>query len=207
MASAPVEPTTAAELPPVPGSVRIIAGQGISPLPPQATPPQRVAMPVKPKPPDPIEPRLLARAMIEDGGTVRAGAIRIRMPELQPLAPEETCRDAAGVEWPCGRQALTAIRAFVRTHGVSCPLPKSARSGSFEAACRLGSLDFAEWAIGQGWARTGAATGPLAEAAARAKRDGLGIHRAEAPAMRASPEIAPDLPPDPSLAPLGAAGR
>jgi endonuclease YncB( thermonuclease family) len=191
------------------GPVRIIGGPGISPGPTAATPPERIGPPVAPAaPPAPIVLRRFSPVMIEDAATLAAGRLTFRLPGVAAIGVDEVCRDGNDRVWPCGRRALAAIRGFVRGRAVECPLPKTARSGGFDAICTVGGVDLGLWAIENGWAR--AVAGDLrAEAAEeRAKNAGRGIHAAivDTATVPVEPAAAartvPDVPPDRTTAPL-----
>jgi len=189
--------------------VRVITGPGLPVLPRAERPPERVTPPAKPLPPPaPIVTRRFAPILVEDAATLVAGGLRLVQPGVVPIAVEETCRDGAEVEWPCGRRALAALRAMVRLRPMECDVPKDAKRGRFETACRLGGVDFGEAAVRAGWARAvpGSAYEALAETA---RREGRGIFgpAPAAPTEAVGPEPASEaLPADVTMAPL-AGGR
>ncbi|WP_407695492.1 thermonuclease family protein, partial [Siculibacillus lacustris] len=178
----------------------------LAPPPAAATPPQRVAPPQPPAlPAAPIVPRRLAPVVVEDAATLGAGRLHLRLPGVVAVPLDETCRDAAGQIWPCGRRALAAIRAFVRGRTVTCPLPKTARTGTFDVACTIGGIDLATWAVEQGWARPDESSETARAAAETAQREGRGVHRSVAPPVAPLPDAGPngvDVPPDRTTAPL-----
>jgi len=186
-------------------AVRRVSGPGISPLPESETPPQRVAPPVRPKPPDPpVVMRRLGLVKMETTAEFSVGEIRVRLPGVAVLAPDEICRDRAGVEWPCGRRALAGVRAAVRGRAVDCPLPDKVRRGSFVTDCTAGGADLAERLVASGWARALDREGRLGEAERQAEAKGLGLAGAALP-VAADPFPDPgEVPADTTTAPLGA---
>ncbi len=193
-----------AALPAAAGEVRVIGGPGISPPPRFDVPPQRVELPKKPKPPPgaPVD-RRLGPVVVESAEELRVGTIRVHLPGVAALPLDETCTDAGGARWACGRRALLALRLLVRMKAVVCPIPPEARTGSFEASCRfLAGGDVAERFVASGWARAGD-DGRFAEAEKQAREAGLGIW-GTAPPIAATPayEWRGGVPPDPTAAPL-----
>jgi endonuclease YncB( thermonuclease family) len=187
------------------GEVRIIGGPGITPPPRFEAPPQRIELPSKPKPPPgaPVD-RRMAPVVVESAEELRAGNIRLHLPGVAALPLDETCTDASGARWACGRRALLALRLLVRMKTVVCPIPPEARTGTFEGACRfLAGGDVAERFVASGWARAGD-DGRFAEAEKQAREAGLGIWgAAPPPAATAVYEWQGGVPPDPTSAPLG----
>lgn len=189
-----------------PSGVRTVTGPGIAPLPPAAAPPVRIEPPKPPPPPAaPIRPRRLMPVAMEDTATFTTGDLRVRLPGVAVIGPEETCRDKAGTVWPCGRRALAGVRAVVRGRAVDCPLPEKVRRGDFVADCTVGGADLAERLVASGWARALDREGRLVEAERAAEQKGLGLHAPVAPqAVDTLPAPADRPPPDTTTAPLGA---
>lgn len=197
------------------GEVRIITGPGVPVLPRPERPPERIEPPPRPvKPAAPIVERRQVMA-VEDTATLTHERLRVRLAGVAAVARDETCRDAAGVEWPCGRRMLAGMRAFVRLRPVACPLPSDARAGDHRARCAIGDVDLGERAVRAGWARAEAGGG-LEAAEAEARREGRGLWGPAPVAATGEPTVPADLgraaatgdgvPPDLTLAPLGGAG-
>ena len=196
----------ASAVPAAAGGVRAVSAPGITPFPTSETPPIRIAPPKKPEPPPaPIRPRRLMPIVLETTAEFTAGDIRVRLPGVGVVAPDETCRDRAGTEWPCGRRALAGIRALVRGKAVECPLPDKVRRGSFVVDCTIGGADLAERIVASGWARALDRESSLTEAERRAEANGLGLHAAVAPSLADALPMPAELPPDATTAPLGTA--
>ena len=205
--AAPADPTEAAAVPEAPVAVRTVSGPGISPFPSGETPPHRVAPPERPKPPPPpIVPRRFALVKMEDTANFSVGDLRVRLPAVAVTEPDETCRDHAGTEWPCGRRALTGVRAVVRGKTIECPLPDKVRRGDFVTDCTLAGADMAERLVASGWARALDRDGPLGAVERQAEASGLGLHGVAQP-IEIDPFPDPiGVPPDTTTAPLGTVG-
>jgi endonuclease YncB( thermonuclease family) len=69
-------------------------------------------------------------------------------------APEyrQTCLDAAGREWPCGKEARTALEALATKGGLSCSKTAEDRYGRALARCRSKSGDIGTRLARDGWA-------------------------------------------------------
>jgi endonuclease YncB( thermonuclease family) len=92
------------------------------------------------------------RLEVIDGGAFRSAGRTIRLAGIEALAPDETCRDARGAAWPCGRRALAALRDLVRQRSVQC-VETGEADGATVARCRVGRTDLSAWLVEQGWAR------------------------------------------------------
>lgn len=102
----------------------------------------------------------------------------------ESIGADETC-DYQGTAWPCGANARTAFRSFLRGRSPSCDLPDDASGDEvIVATCRIGKQDIGAWLVANGWARA-TADGPYAEAGAAAAAGGKGIFGAP---PRALPE-------------------
>ncbi|MCW1842955.1 hypothetical protein [Prosthecomicrobium hirschii] len=163
-----------------PVDVRNVTPPGVTPPPAVTGPLQRLPArePVR-KPLGPPKLRVLRPILVESAGVIRAGDVRVRLAGIAAPGAEETCRDAAGQDWPCGARAAVALRAFVRGRGLQCTVPEGAREGDFVSACRLGADDVGRWLVRQGWAK--AAGGDLGADETEARRAGLGLWAAAAP--------------------------
>jgi hypothetical protein len=117
-----------------------------------------LALPPKPKPPKP----LLFQPVAQAAGVIAAGGRIITIEGIAPLANDEMCAAPSGREWPCGRAARTAFRAFLRGRAVTCDFPLGDVPAELAASCRLGKQDAGAWLVANGWARA-AEGGPYAE--------------------------------------------
>jgi len=124
------------------------------------------------------ETKLYRRVTVRDGGTLQAESVVIRLAGINARAPDDVCKDEAGKAWPCGAAAKSALARLIRSRAVSCTLPKSGEHNIFFARCSVGGTDLSVWMVRQGWAEPNdASEASLAEAAAAAKKERLGLWR------------------------------
>lgn len=143
--------------------------------PPEPEPgPDRQTQPQsEPPPPQPSgEPeRVFHRAVAVTATDFEADGLRISLAGVESLPFEETC-SLGTLSAPCGAQARTALRGWLRGRSLSCDVPADTREGDIEATCHVGGEDVARWLVVQGWARpvSGGSYGTEAEAARRNER-------------------------------------
>lgn len=128
------------------------------------------AEPPKPKEPGEWTGEPLFHPFAEAAGIIVASDRTITISGIEMVAPGQSCADAAGKSWPCGAQARTAFRGFLRGRAVTCAEPDKAGM----AQCRVGKEDVGEWLVENGWARA-AADGPYGEAGDKAKASRKGV--------------------------------
>lgn len=95
-----------------------------------------------------FRPVAIAAGMFEsEGKTVTIAGIRV-------IAPDRTCDAAAGGVWPCGTQARTAFRYWLRGRAVECdPGGDGEEAGIGKPmACSLAGYDIGKWLTENGWA-------------------------------------------------------
>jgi endonuclease YncB( thermonuclease family) len=140
----------------------------VEPRPPLST--IAPAAPPKKPPPKP----LLFRPIAEAAGTIVAGGRTITISGVGVVEDGETCARPQGGQWPCGRAARTAFRAFLRGRAVTCDFPAGEVPDKLSTTCRVGPRDIGAWLVGNGWAR---ADGQKYEELARAAKEaGRGIY-------------------------------
>jgi endonuclease YncB( thermonuclease family) len=114
-----------------------------------------------------------------DGDSLRIDGREIRLAGIDAPEYRQTCTDAAGAAWPCGKEARSALERLVGAGGVSCETQVEDRYGRALARCRSKGGDIAEALARQGWA-DGAGDRRFKEptaAIAEAKRARRGIWR------------------------------
>ncbi len=114
-----------------------------------------------------------------DGDSLRIGGREIRLAGIDAPEYRQTCTDAGGAAWPCGKEARTALERLVKAGGISCQTAAEDRYGRALAHCRSSAGDLAEALARQGWAE-GAGDKRFKEpsaAIAEAKRGKRGIWR------------------------------
>jgi endonuclease YncB( thermonuclease family) len=115
-----------------------------------------------------------------DGDSLRIDGREIRLAGIDAPEYRQSCTDARGAEWPCGREARLALERLVRAGGVACKTALEDRYGRALARCRSAAAgDLADALARQGWA-DGAGDRRVAEpsaAIAEARRAKRGIWR------------------------------
>lgn len=114
-----------------------------------------------------------------DGDSLRMDGREIRLAGIDAPEYRQTCTDASGAPWPCGKEARAALERLLQGGGVSCKTAVEDRYGRALALCRSPDGDIAEALARQGWAE-GARDRRFKEpsaAIAEAKRAKRGIWR------------------------------
>ncbi|EAU42813.1 hypothetical protein FP2506_08226 [Fulvimarina pelagi HTCC2506] len=127
--------------------------------------------------PDPIKRRLLPRPVAVDAGRLKIGQATVVLPGIDAPDADARC-DSGGRSWPCGAQARTALRAYLRGRSVECMTPSDfgERNETVTSTCTLAGEDVARWIVANGWARA-MAEGPYAELENEARQAKRGLWR------------------------------
>jgi endonuclease YncB( thermonuclease family) len=140
--------------------------------------------------PKPIETSAIR---VGDGDTFRMGGRTIRLAGIDAPELRQTCTNARGGEWPCGREAKDELARRIGANGLQCEERATDRYRRVLAVCRTEAGD-----VGEAMVRAGLALGardprfdeyPAAMAEARAARRGLwqGAHQHPADWRTANP--------------------
>ncbi len=137
-----------------------------------------------PKPPEPPAPaapvdaggqmQLLQRPVAVAAGRLESQGRIIELQGIEILPVEQTCQTASGERWPCGMQARTAFRQWLRSRAVMCRLPENDSGAAVATECTLGNEDAAAWLVANGWAKA-VPGGAYDEAGRKAVEARLGI--------------------------------
>ncbi|MBB2969645.1 thermonuclease family protein [Mesorhizobium sp. RMAD-H1] len=150
--------------------------------------------------PGEVRYRLLHQPVATAAGRIEADGHVIEVEGIDIPSPEETCTDPAGASWPCGMQARTAFRAWLRARAIMCRLPANPSGEVTTTDCTLGGEDVAAWLVDNGLVRARAG-GPYAGRARRAEEAHLGIFGARPegvpPAISASVPVVSPVGPEP----------
>ncbi|ADH62505.1 Excalibur domain protein [Allomeiothermus silvanus DSM 9946] len=95
---------------------------------------------------------VVGRASVVDGDTLEIQGVRIRLWGVDAVESSQTCLDAGGKPWPCGRRAALALSDFLGQRTVSCQRRDTDRYGRTVAVCRVGGVEINRWLVEQGWA-------------------------------------------------------
>jgi endonuclease YncB( thermonuclease family) len=189
-----------APAPPRPVAPSIVA---IPPVDPQALervearpPLSQIAQAVPPKKPPPKP--LLFQPVAQAAGIIVAGGRTIAVAGVKPVADGEMCARQGGGQWPCGRAARSAFRAFLRGRAVTCDFPEGEVPDTLATTCRLGKRDIGAWLVENGWARADGETYATQAKAAEAGRRGI---FGPGPASLPTPSPTLDAAPSASVSP------
>ena len=118
---------------------------------------------------------------VVDADTLAFDLERVRIEGIDAPEAQQTCRDAAGKEYPCGEVATAALRAQIGSDRVTCTGDSRDRYGRLIGGCLFtDGIDLNGWVVRQGHAlayRTYSLAYVDAENAAEAQ--GLGIWAGE----------------------------
>ena len=86
-----------------------------------------------------------------DGDTLEVAGQRIRLHGLDAPETKQLCR-RHGEPWRCGKDATSALKAFLGSRPVSCEELDRDRYRRVVAKCAVDGVDIGEWMVSQGWA-------------------------------------------------------
>ncbi len=72
-----------------------------------------------------------------DGDTLEIQGVRVRLWGIDAVESAQTCLDATGKTWPCGRRAAFALADFLGQRTVRCERRDTDRYGRVVAVCRV----------------------------------------------------------------------
>ena len=95
---------------------------------------------------------LVGRAGVIDGDTLEVQGVRVRLWGIDAVESSQTCLDASGKPWLCGRRAAFALADFLGQRTVRCVQRDTDRYGRVVAVCRVDGVEVNRWLVEQGWA-------------------------------------------------------
>lgn len=95
---------------------------------------------------------VVGRASVVDGDTLEILGQRIRLWGVDAVESSQTCVDAQGRPWPCGRRAAFALSDYLGQRTVSCTRRDTDRYGRTVAVCSVGGTEVNRWLVAEGWA-------------------------------------------------------
>jgi endonuclease YncB( thermonuclease family) len=177
---APAPPPKPAESTEPPAASSAPVPTELEPLPPakQAADPQQTATVETQAAAPQAATKLYRRVTVRDGGSLQADGVVISLAGIAAREADATCKGAGGKTWRCGAAAKAALAKLIRARAVTCTRSKSGEHKIVIARCSVAGTDLSTWMVRQGWAEPKDTNeAPLAEAAAAAKQERLGLWR------------------------------
>lgn len=127
-----------------------------------------------------------ASISVADGDSFRMDGQRYRLQDIDAPELHQTCKNASGRDWACGRQARDELRRLLGQGALNCRTITRDRFGRRIAVCTVGGRDVGEAMVRSGWATAYKGRGfssnyVSAENEARTARRGLWSGAFEAP--------------------------
>ena len=122
---------------------------------------------------EPARAPSLTGASATDGDLLRADGRRIRLIGIDAPELMQTCRDARGDTWDCGRAAKARLAELVAGGNVSCTARDTDRYSRTLASCSTGNIDLGEAMVRDGLALATDDGYWHAQTAARSARRGI----------------------------------
>lgn len=119
------------------------------------------------------------RAIVTDGDTLTLAGRTVRIWGVDAPETAQSCEDADGRPWPCGREAARAFADRVAAVTVDCLTVEQDRYSRDVALCSAGGEDLGAWLVRSGWALDYMAfsANHYANEEAQARADRLGVWR------------------------------
>ncbi|WP_245410144.1 thermonuclease family protein [Falsochrobactrum shanghaiense] len=141
--------------------------------------------------------QLLQRPVAIAAGKLETQGRIIELEGIEALPIEEMCQTASGESWPCGMQARTAFRQWLRSRAIMCRLPQNDSGEAVATKCSVGDDDAALWLVNNGWARA-VSGGAYEEAGQKAQQARLGIYGDKPDTSLPELETSPGMPLQPA---------
>jgi endonuclease YncB( thermonuclease family) len=97
-------------------------------------------------------PDIAGQASVIDGDTIDIHGARIRLFGIDAPESRQSCTDAEGKSYRCGRRAAFVLADEIRRQTVSCRKRDIDRYGRTVAVCSAGGVELNGWMVRQGWA-------------------------------------------------------
>lgn len=93
-----------------------------------------------------------AAVRVIDGDSMRIGGREVRLAGVDAPEYRQSCTDAGGKPWPCGREARAALDRLVKGAAISCTTRAEDRYGRALASCSVSGRDLGSEMARLGWA-------------------------------------------------------
>ena len=130
---------------------------------------------------------LSGRALVIDGDTLNVRGKIIGLRGISAPGPQQSCLNAAGESYACGKASAKALATHIGSAVVTCETQGSDEHGRILAICRKGTEDLSAWMTAQGHAtanRQASSAYVTDEKQAWAKRRGLWAGVFDDPSVR-----------------------
>ena len=94
---------------------------------------------------------IIGQPRVIDGDTLEIAGQRIRLHGIDAPESKQLCR-RNGERWRCGKDATSALKAFLGSRPVSCEELDRDRYRRIVAKCTVGRIDIGRWMVSEGWA-------------------------------------------------------
>ena len=122
---------------------------------------------------EPLPPTLSGEARVADGDTLRIGDDRIRLVGLDAPEFDQTCTDAGGTTWPCGREASQRLRELIDNSSINCETQGRDRYGRYLGRCTADGRDLGAALVAEGFAVASFPSYRAEETLARREKRGI----------------------------------
>jgi endonuclease YncB( thermonuclease family) len=130
---------------------------------------------------EPLPPALSGKARVADGDTLHLGSDRVRFLGLDAPELNQTCTDAGGDSWPCGRESSDRLRALIGNRSVACTTEGRDKYGRYLGRCSVGGKDLGAILVSEGLAIASFPDYGPEEASAKREKRGLWAGRFDTP--------------------------
>jgi endonuclease YncB( thermonuclease family) len=134
----------------------------------------------------PPQAPITGKAWVIDGDTISLADSHIRLEGIDAPELDQTCTDAKGKTWLCGRAAASELRGHIRGQELTCQRRAFDKYKRVLAVCTLpDGSEINAWMVQQGWAVAYgfANTYAAEEAKAKAARRGIWAGRFVSPSQ------------------------